>query len=354
MARVSVIMSVYNEAEYLSPCLDSLLRQSDPDFEILCVDDGSTDDSLHILQAYREKDSRIKILRQSNQGAGVARNHGLAQAEGEYILFLDSDDYFDPGLIEKTVEKAERFQADIVVYRALSVDVRSGRTSALNERICHYSKYWERAFSGKDCPETLLNDFLVTAWNKLYRRSFLEQFHLRFQEIRRSNDLSFTCKTLVEARRIILLPETLVYYRTGNLQSLQSTNAATPFAFYEALEDLYAYLVERGHFRFFCASFYRLALSIVFYNINRLKATSAQRQVMEFLKEEGLRRLGFSRLTGLSISWIVVMQYKILVSSCSYSLKGKSLAVLYALEKIREYYQIGGFRQALEKIRATK
>ena len=102
--KVSVIIPVYNTEKYLRQCLDSIVNQTLIDIEIICIDDGSTDMSLKILEEYSRADSRFTILHQTNQYAGVARNRGLDEAKGKYIFFMDSDDYCDLQLLDKTVK----------------------------------------------------------------------------------------------------------------------------------------------------------------------------------------------------------------------------------------------------------
>ena len=114
--KVSVIIPVYNSSEYIRHCLDSLLSQTLEDIEILCVDDGSTDDSLSILEEYSRKDERVRVLTQENAGAGAARNHGLREARGKYLSFLDSDDYFEPDMLEKARKYIIHYKADFVVF----------------------------------------------------------------------------------------------------------------------------------------------------------------------------------------------------------------------------------------------
>src|SRR5687768_12871254 len=114
--KVSVIMPVYNTELYLQDCLDSVLNQTLPDFELICVDDSSTDGSVAILEENAKKDSRIHIVHQENAGAGAARNNGFRNATGEFTFFLDSDDLCDLHLLEKTVGKAEETNADIVAF----------------------------------------------------------------------------------------------------------------------------------------------------------------------------------------------------------------------------------------------
>ena len=110
---VSVIVPVYNVEKYLEECLDSIINQTLEDIEIICVNDGSTDNSLKILKKYAKKDNRIKIINQKNCGLGCARNSGLNQSQGDYIFFLDSDDYLNPNILEKLYPKALESHSEI-------------------------------------------------------------------------------------------------------------------------------------------------------------------------------------------------------------------------------------------------
>ena len=112
--KVSVVMPVYNVENYIEECLDSLINQTLKEIEIICVDDGSTDGTLKLLYKYEEADSRVKIIQQQNQYAGVARNNGMKHAVGEYIIFLDSDDFFEKTMLEKMYNEAKRTEADLV------------------------------------------------------------------------------------------------------------------------------------------------------------------------------------------------------------------------------------------------
>ena len=124
--KVSVIIPVYNAEKYLRECLDSVVNQTLREIEIICVDDGSTDASLEILEEYAAKDNRVKVLRQQNQYAGVARNNGMAAASGEYYMFLDADDFFEPELLEELYTKAAELRADVCLCGADKFDVRTG------------------------------------------------------------------------------------------------------------------------------------------------------------------------------------------------------------------------------------
>ena len=112
--KVSVILPVYNVSDYLRQCMDSIVGQTLKDIEIICVDDGSTDDSLAILKEYEAKDQRVKVIQQANAGAGAARNKGLEIATGEYLSFLDSDDFVDVNMYEQLYLKAKAKDIDVV------------------------------------------------------------------------------------------------------------------------------------------------------------------------------------------------------------------------------------------------
>ena len=116
MPKISVILPIYNVEKYLKRCLDSVLNQTFTDFEAICVNDGSPDTSLHILEQYASKDSRIKIVTQANQGLSMARNNGLKVAQGDYIYFLDSDDAIHPKLLEIAYHFATKENADMVCF----------------------------------------------------------------------------------------------------------------------------------------------------------------------------------------------------------------------------------------------
>ena len=120
---ISIVIAVYNAEDYLRECLDSVIGQSYENIEVICVDDGSTDSSADIISEYSLKDNRVKLIKQQNQFAGVARNTGMKQAKGEYIIFLDADDFFEPDMIEKAYEDIIIEDSDICVFNSNLFDM---------------------------------------------------------------------------------------------------------------------------------------------------------------------------------------------------------------------------------------
>lgn len=224
---ISVVVPVYNTARFLRQCVDSLVNQTWKNVEFIFVDDGSTDDSGEILKQYQEKDERIKILQQENMCAGVARNNGMKQATGKYIIFLDSDDYFDLTLLEKAFRRAEKDRAEMVVFGHCRFD---NQTKAIQEYLFNMR---HGVFSAETLGENVFSAFPIAPWNRFFLRSFLDRHHLEFQAIYKHNDVYWALLSVALAERIVCIDEPLVYYRTNNPKSLQGQKLAA-----------YPYLIE--------------------------------------------------------------------------------------------------------------
>lgn len=213
---VSVVVPVYNTEKYLRQCVDSLLNQSLKNVEFIFVDDGSTDHSMEILEEYRQRDNRITILRQKNQYAGVARNNGMATATGKYIIFLDSDDFFEPNMLEFAFRCAEKNHAEIVIFGFNYYDTTTGSS------IPFPASFPDKVFSANETEDMHFFEKCYAApWNKLFLRSFIEKNGLRFQTVRKCNDAYFVVMSIILADRIKYLKRNLVHYRTNNPNSLQ-------------------------------------------------------------------------------------------------------------------------------------
>ena len=197
--RVSVIVPVYNVENYLRRCIDSIVRQSYSNLEILLVDDGSQDASLSICKEYETKDSRIRVFHKENEGLGLARNYGIERATGEYITFVDSDDYLTLDAIEFMLKKAIVTDADVVIashyYKNEEQEVRLA----------------ERLYCGTEIKETLmvhmmgnkgnrLDALSYTAWGKLYKKELFVKNHLEFPSERKFvwEDLTFSVEAITD------------------------------------------------------------------------------------------------------------------------------------------------------------
>ena len=213
---VSIIIPAYNAEKYIYECIHSLVDQSLCSIEILIVDDGSTDHTREIIESQKEIDSRIILIQQSKQGAGAARNTGLSRAKGKYVLFLDADDFFDKNLVRDTYIIAEKNEAQIVLFDYFSYNELNGEITRIHTPNCPRGQ-----FSSKDLGNRIYQICKTFSWNKLYLKSFIVENGLKFQNIKRSNDVYFSICSVSMAQRMVHLNKGLVYYRTGNPKSLQ-------------------------------------------------------------------------------------------------------------------------------------
>lgn len=216
MPKVSVLVPVYNVEKYLKECLESLINQTLPDIEIICINDGSTDNSSQILQEYRFKDKRIKIINKKNSGYGASMNIGLEAAAGEYIGIVEPDDFADLKMFEELYNIALKNNADIVksdFYDYLTKEKRARKAGRIKKNKCG------KVFSIKDDCSIL--KIMPTIWSSIYKREFLEENDIKFLETPGASyqDTSFSFKTLSTAKRIIFTPKSYLYYRNDNANS---------------------------------------------------------------------------------------------------------------------------------------
>lgn len=222
MPRVSVVIPVYNSDKYLEKCLRSVLDQSIREIEIICVDDGSTDESIIILRKMANEDERIKIIQQENQFAGVARNTGLKNAVGEYVYFLDSDDYCDRKLLEFAINKAEETSADIVCFDHYVYDEKTEIKEIKRDvdfSIIKKSKNW---FNYRNCPSRIMSIVNPVPWNKLYNKQFLDEWNLQFENLSTTNDITFAALSVACAKRITYINSPLITHRINVKSSITS------------------------------------------------------------------------------------------------------------------------------------
>ena len=218
MSLVSIIVPVYNVEPYIETCIQSLIRQTMGNIEVILVDDGSTDRSGELCDQYAEADERIRVIHKQNGGLSSARNAGISAAKGEYLLFVDSDDYVSASLVEKTVSCAEQNQADVVVFDYQEIELCSGgkqtRTSALPAgQVIH----------AESVPQLLL--ITPSACNKLYKRSFWEMTQIVYPEGRNFEDLSVIPRILLQAGRVVYLEGDPLYFYVLRVGSIMRSGA---------------------------------------------------------------------------------------------------------------------------------
>lgn len=207
--KISIIVPVYNTESYLEECLDSILAQTLKDIEIICINDGSTDRSQDILERYAEKDKRVKVLVKENGGQSSARNLGVNAATGEYVGFVDSDDFIDPEMMEKLYTRAKETDADIAICDFYLYNHKTAETGEFRDQLL-YLRLKNKVVTLEDEPQLVS---CIAIWDRIRKRSLLEENNIRFAEGLVYEDHLYTIEELVKARRVILTPEKLYYYR---------------------------------------------------------------------------------------------------------------------------------------------
>ena len=270
---VSVILPVYNAERYLVQALDSLVNQTLLEIEIVCVDDGSSDFSVNILDFYAMLDGRVKVLHQSNRGGGAARNLGMKHASGRYLAFMDADDFCSADMLCKMVKQMEYDQADLLVSRKCNYDIKTGM---FHEMPFHPAVLQlPRPFPGKMCPDHLYAVLFNAPWGKLFSADFIRKHDLWFQEIKNSNDLYFSFMTSSLADRISILDESLYYYCVGIACSTQATKHRDPLLFLTALQKVENDLRAQGAFNIFESAFREALLQEFMFNFLSSKTEEA-------------------------------------------------------------------------------
>ena len=246
MIKVSIILPVYNVEKYIDRCLKSLVNQTMKEIEILIINDGTLDNSMEICKKYAKIDQRIRIYNKDNEGLGITRNYGLKRASGEYICFVDSDDYVTDDMCELLYETAKKYEADIV-YGGIYIDNNEGKILKKPKTNC--TKIWK----GQDEVKNLLLDFIATkpkekkdtfmevsVWKGIFRKQIFDDNNVRFVSEREfiSEDLIFDIDFLMKTNRVVVVPECYYHYCI-NQDSLSKVYRSDRF---EKVKQLYTHV----------------------------------------------------------------------------------------------------------------
>lgn len=246
MDKISVIIPVYNEGKYLKQCLDSILQQTYRNLEVILIDDGSTDNTLEISEQYRQKDKRIRVLHKANGGVGSSRNAGLTMANGDYIAFVDGDDWIDKNYFENLYNLLKRKQADVAVCNY----------SDYNDQTKLYTfdvrddDYYEKVFTVQDWFKLeyrtdlhRMSVLFAVPWCKLFKRSLFK--NIVYPLVNRSEDDLTTWKIYLGADHITYANKRMYVHRSTP-DSLSSSSKITEALLLEAVEKRLAFLKILG------------------------------------------------------------------------------------------------------------
>lgn len=271
MTKISVVIPVYNVEEFLPECLDSIANQTLSDIEIICVNDGSTDNSLDILTEYASEDERFTVIDQENGGHAVATNRGMKLAKGKYLFLMDSDDILDYEALEKTYNLAEQKQVDFVLFQAINYYMDKNQlieeeNYSMNALADHVG---DRVFSYRDIRDYVF-DITVTPWSKLYKRDFIEKNSITFPEGLVFDDNVFFYEVLFAAERITFLRQHLFKRRWYPTSSTRAGDLRF-LDYIDICNMIWDTFYKYGEFDYFKDELFKKKISVIYYWYQNIK-----------------------------------------------------------------------------------
>lgn len=230
MYKLSIVALVYNLEKYLPRCLDALVNQTLQEIEILCVDDGSTDSAPQIIEDYAKKyPEKIKVFHKENGGEFTTRNYGLERATGEYVTFVDTDDYVEPNWAEKLYNAAKKADADLAVCGFERINLETGK------QVCTDMTGFGNTVKEIDYKDDFVAFINPAPWNKVYKREKIKD--LRFLPFRGFNDTMFLMSSYTKIKKIAFIPDVLYHYYLRYDSQIHSINI-------DDVNNLKKYLLE--------------------------------------------------------------------------------------------------------------
>lgn len=268
--KISIIIPVYNVEKYLEQCLKSVINQTFKDIEIICINDGSTDNSLEILEAFQKQDERIKIINKQNEGQGIARNEGLKIAKGEYISFIDPDDWVEQGMYEFLYNKFLETNAQIIRFNYRSFD----EEKQISDKPHNFRKEQARHFkfniqdnsiyNWKNVENLNFEKVELQVWNRIFSNKFIKENNLHFAPFKHSEDNIFTISALFLADKILYVEKVFYNYRVRSNSALNRASNEY-FSVFKNVELIKDFLIEKGLFEKYKKA-YRIYLIDTFYS----------------------------------------------------------------------------------------
>lgn len=301
MPLVSVIIPIYNVCNFIDCGIRNVLSQTCQDFEIILSDDGSDDGSYDLCKEWSKKDSRIKLFRQENKGAGSARNHGLENAKGKFIYFFDIDDEIKPNLLEYCVKTMDEKDVDFICFGYNNVE------TTFNSKVT--VTFPEKAIeSNQALRDLFVDEFIMKVngfpWNKVYRKSFLDNYNLKFEDQRIQQDEVFNLKCYKYLEKAYLSSEVMYTYYIYEKGNTRSRFIPERFDIYKSVRQHFEELINYWNLNdnrldnYLNKRFYENVIQCFTFNITHpnCKWTKAQ-------KKEEMRRINSDPLTQQAYFW---------------------------------------------------
>lgn len=264
MPKISVVIPIYNVEQFLDRCLKSVLNQSFIDFEVLCINDGTQDNSQSIIDEYVKKDSRFKSFIKKNGGLSDARNYGIQYVEGDYIFFLDSDDYIEPNCLEDLYNAVLQDNADLAMcgYNEVNYD------GTINKQVINNKLLKQGGFKNN---LDLLCNYPHCAWNKLYSKRFFKELNIRYPKGLFYEDVGTTPLIYLEANNISYINKPLINYVVNRPGNITTTVNKKIVEILDNLKIVNDYYINKGSFNTYKDQLCYFNLDMIFDNLYKSK-----------------------------------------------------------------------------------
>ncbi len=274
MVKFYIVLPVYNVEKYLRECLNSIINQTYKNFEVICVNDCSEDNSLAILNEYAQKDNRIKIITKSmRDGVGIVRNTALdviftscmgGGIEHSYISFIDSDDYIAPDMYEILAQKIKETPADIVCFNY--VTLKNGQ----EYKLTPFNQFKKEYYNKKELKNIFVYDLYPTLWNKVFSAEFIEKNNLKFINTCISEDIHFNLYAKIFAQSLLILKNQYLYYYRVREKSLCNSYDKKYMQTIDDLIQIKTDLINKNIFKEYKKEFYRYINIVLNFSYNLL------------------------------------------------------------------------------------
>ena len=327
--KVSVILPVYNVEQYLRECLDSIVNQTLKDIEIICINDGSTDSSLAVLNEYAQKDNRFIVLSQENQGQGIARNKGVELAKGKYIQFVDPDDWIELNMLEILYNYAEEHSSQVIKFNYIDYNEYSGKYKQQNfikriNKAYNYDLNKTPYYTYKTFKNDCFTNLDLHVWAHFYQTEFVKSNRIHFAPNRHGEDHLFINGATLLAEKIDYLNEYLYTYRIRN-NSSACKKTDDNFCVFENIELLKEFLIENNLFNELEDEWINYAKKVVSWHYSQVPDESIkkyenlslqyftnEKEFKKFLKEIKTKRSFLEQIFSLKNEYKDAIKYKVI------------------------------------------
>lgn len=349
MPKISIIMPVYNAEKFLRETLDSILNQNFTEWEIICIDDSSTDATSDILNQYQRKDKRIIALANSDRkGAAYARNRGIQIARGKYMIFLDADDVFHEEMLEVAYDTIEKYQADVVTFGFAHVPSEEISKVYHKKRVvlsaAYRNRYCKQTFSISELKPYEWVSWNAAPWNKLFRTDLIQKNKIRFQHLASSNDVYFVDMALLAAEKIIALDdERVMVYARDHKEPSRISNYRNPMCVYQVIEYMQKKLLERTLFSKCYQHFYYRAFFLLKDTIERMGDSESAEEFYDFLQREGINRLRLA-------DKVYYTKLDSCIRECMEAFERESFKTMWFTKKNQMFFYLRDNKEAVEAL----